>query len=561
MRKKIFIFTTLSVIIFIAIVTRFYLLGKSPAGLYIDEAGQGYSAYSIWLTGRDEFGMLYPAVFRSFTDFKTPVYVYLIVPLIQFFGLTPFTVRFPSFIFSIFTFPILFLLLEEILPRKIATTISLVTVFLLSISPWHILFGRTNFECNVALFFLISGIYTFYLGLKKPFWITVSALLFAIAVPSYHSQRIVTPAIVLLLTFRYYKIIFDKSHLRWTLAGILISLLISIPTLLVALTPGFLARASGLNIFSPLRVPQGFIEGYQGGLGQIVNSRLLLSTQEFFSLYFSYFSPRYMFNLGDYGPRSSYPELATYFVWQFPFYIYGLYILFIKKLGELKFLTIALLLISPIPAALTRDPYSTIRALPLVIPQTIIISLGFIYIVREIYRRLPKVQQKYAFIVIGITTVVVTLYSIGKLYSSAFILNEYYRAREWDWGWQEVAEIIKQEKVLPIIVDNSRDEPYIELAFFLKYPPELYQSKNHQVTKENYYTNMNHNKDIVMGNIATRNINWEKDLQIEQILIGDELSISTGQINEHNLQLIREIKYPDKSVAFRIVKTSPGVAK
>ena len=99
-------------------------------------------------------------------------------------------------------------------------------------------------------------------------------------------------------------------------------------------------------------------------------SSWFLSTREFFGLYFSYLSPRYMFFLGDYGARSSFPELSTFFLWQFPFYIYGLWLLFKKKgLGELKFFTIVTLFISPIPAAVTRDPYTTIRALPLSNPS------------------------------------------------------------------------------------------------------------------------------------------------------------------------------------------------
>src|SRR5258706_80174 len=99
-RKNIITILILSIAILIAIITRGYKLGSAPAGLYLDEAGQGYSAYSILKTGKDEFGKSFPIVFRSFTDFKTPVYVYLIEPLIPIFGLTKFAVRFPSFLFK-----------------------------------------------------------------------------------------------------------------------------------------------------------------------------------------------------------------------------------------------------------------------------------------------------------------------------------------------------------------------------------------------------------------------------------------------------------------------------
>src|SRR3972149_7109490 len=212
--------------IIIAIATRFYKLGQAPAGLYIDEAGQGYSAYSILKTGKDEFAKSFPIVFRSFTDFKTPVYIYLIVPLIPIFGLTKFTVRFPSFFFSILTIPILYFLISE-LTRKLELKsyikwLGIVSCILLAISPWHILFGRTNFECNVALFFFLTGVLFFYKSLTKPKFLIASAFLFAIATPSYHAQRIITPLMLLMLFIRHRKILLSQTHKKYLIAGSLI---------------------------------------------------------------------------------------------------------------------------------------------------------------------------------------------------------------------------------------------------------------------------------------------------------------------------------------------------
>lgn len=552
--KKITLFVLFAIILGLAILTRFYKLGEAPAGLYIDEAGQGYNAYSILKTGKDEFGKPFPFIFRSFIDFKTPVYIYLVVPLIPIFDLTSLTVRFPSFIFSILTFPIFFFFIRKISPPKIAIPLAFLTALLLAISPWHIVFARTNFECNVALFFFLVGIYFFYKGLERPIWFLVSAIMFAIAIPSYHSQRIVTPAILFILFLKYRDKLFSKNFKRFIITAIFIGLIISLPTLSVATTPGFLARASGLNILSHERqMPAGFLEDYGGPLGFIVNGSWFLSTWEFASLYVSYFSPRNMFILGDSGFRDSYPELPTFFVWQFPFYIYGLYLLVRKRsLGELRFFTIALLLIAPIPAALTRDPYSTIRSLPLVIPQLIVISLGMLSFWEYLKNRLLKIGAL-------IILVILVVYSVAKLYSSAIILNEHFRGFYWDYGWEEVAKVIKNDlnSGLPIIVDNTRFEPYSQIAFFLKYPPEKYQKENYEIPLSEYYTNMERNRTKIIGNITTRAISWEQDLKIRQYLIGDSLAISEQQIKEHNLELIKEVYYPDRSPAYRIVKTQP----
>lgn len=548
--KKYLIYIFLGIIILIAIIARFYKLGEAPAGFYVDEAGQGYSAYSILKTGKDEFGKAFPIVFRSLTDFKTPVYIYLIVPLIPIFGLSPFTVRFPSFIFSILTIPLIYLLVKYLSKNE---KLALITSLLLALSPWHILFGRTNFECNVALFFFLAGVYSFLISLKKPWLLMLSALMFAIAIPAYHSQRIITPLMLIILFIRYKDTLLDKFHRRYLIMAAALGAIISLPTLSVAVTPGFLARAAGLNIFSHIRqMPDGFISAYSGFLSPLINGSWFLSTREFLSLYFSYFSPRYMFVLGDYGPRSSFPELSTFFLWQFPFYLYGLWILFKNKnLGDLKFFTIALLLISPIPAAVTRDPYTTIRALPLVIPQIIIIALGINDIFQKIKNKFIKVLTMFVFVLL-------IIYSLLKLYSSVIILNEYYRAKYWDWGWQEVAAVITGLKTdKPIVIDNARSDADLQIAFFLKYDPIKYQKGNFEVPINEYYTNLYRNKEKHIGNIVTRPVNWQNDLTVDQYLVGDELGISLQQIEEHNLKLIKEVKYPDGKVAYRIVKTNP----
>lgn len=553
-KTKLITILILFVTVSLGILTRFYKLGEVPHGLYLDEAGQGYSAFSILKTGKDEFGMSFPVVFRSFTDFKTPVYIYLISALIPVFGLTAFTVRFPSFIFSILSIPVLYLLIKEISPNKLGRTLGLIGSVLISFSPWHVLFGRTNFECNVALFFFLSGVYFFYKGLKNPKLLLASAAMLGIAIPAYHSQRLITPFMIGLLFLRHRKKLTSTSHRLYLISGAILGFIILLPTLSVATTPGFLARASGLNIFNFVKFPPpGILPDISGLLGLIINNPFYLSLKEFLALYFSYLSPRNMFILGDYGPRSSFPELSTYFVWQFPFYIYGLWTFFknMRNLGELKFFVLSLLLIAPIPAAVTRDPYSTIRALPLVVPQTIIIGLGLIAFYQLLRKRIYKVLGLLAFVVI-------IVYSLARLYSSVIILNEYSRASFWNYGWKEVVTSLNTlDPDLPVVVDIARSEPYSQILFYLKFDPETYQRENFEVSLDKYYTDMSRLNVRKIGRITTKHLNWKEELKKEQYLVGDSLAISDQQIEEHGLSLIDEIYYPDGSVAFRIVKTNP----
>ena len=80
----------------IAFILRFYKLGDVPNGLYQDETSIGYNAYSIMTTGKDEYGKIFPLYFKSFGDYKLPIYIYSAIIPIKLFGLNAFAVRFPS---------------------------------------------------------------------------------------------------------------------------------------------------------------------------------------------------------------------------------------------------------------------------------------------------------------------------------------------------------------------------------------------------------------------------------------------------------------------------------
>ena len=80
---------------------RLWHLGSIPSSLYSDEVDQGYNAYSLLKTGKDEHGKFLPVSLRSFGDWKPPLPTYLMIPSIMIFGLNEFAVRFPSAILGL----------------------------------------------------------------------------------------------------------------------------------------------------------------------------------------------------------------------------------------------------------------------------------------------------------------------------------------------------------------------------------------------------------------------------------------------------------------------------
>src|SRR3989344_2150759 len=110
--------SVLLIIVILATILRFYQLGQNPPSLDWDETAHGYNAYSILKTGRDEYAYKLPLYFRSFDDYKPPIYTYLVVPSVAVFGLNDFAVRFPSALLGVLAIIFTYLMVFELFKRK-----------------------------------------------------------------------------------------------------------------------------------------------------------------------------------------------------------------------------------------------------------------------------------------------------------------------------------------------------------------------------------------------------------------------------------------------------------
>src|SRR3989344_946993 len=110
-------FLFLGIIIIVALGLRLVNLSEVPPGLNRDEAAIGYTSYSLIQTGKDEYGKLWPLSFKSFGDWKVPVYFYLLLPFVKLLGLTEFSVRLPSLFLAPATVLLTFFLRQEKSPQ------------------------------------------------------------------------------------------------------------------------------------------------------------------------------------------------------------------------------------------------------------------------------------------------------------------------------------------------------------------------------------------------------------------------------------------------------------
>src|SRR3989344_7353354 len=160
-RKVLLIFLA---VFLIAAFLRLYLINSIPPGVNRDEASIGYTAYSLLKTGNDEYGRHLPISIQSFGDWKLPLYVYTVVPMVKLFGLSEFAVRLPSALFGIFSVVLTFFLIRSLFKNNL---LALITMFLTAISPWHLHLSRVESESNTAVFLVILATVLFLESLKK----------------------------------------------------------------------------------------------------------------------------------------------------------------------------------------------------------------------------------------------------------------------------------------------------------------------------------------------------------------------------------------------------------
>lgn len=513
----------LVLIVIIGVFFRFYKLELIPSGLYVDEAAIGYNAFSILKTGKDEYGKFFPLLFRSFGDYKMPGLIYLTTIPIAILGLNIFSIRFLSAFAGVINIFIVYLIAKESYPKIKLFPIVSAAVF--AFSPWSVFFSRAVFENNVALLFLSLGIYYFMKPNRRLKFLIFGYGWLATSAYTYHCERLIAP-IIGLIHFGY---LFLKCRnlpklRRNLIIAFGIFLLLILPMVFISFMPAGQVRLVSLS-FSK----------YPGFFGKIY---------EFISQYVAYFSARNLFMQPDSDLQRSFPQLSVFYPWMVIPYFIGLWLFFNKKNKSLADeIVFWLLILSPVPASLARDPFSTLRAQPLVLPISLIISLGICAIAKMIASRSVKLLL--------ITGIVVL--SLWGLWKNTFVLLPKERALAWNYGYQQiVAELANNE--LPVLVEDAKGVSYIEYLFFGKYNPAEYQKE--VAYKEKYYSDIKWNPLIAFGNIQVRPIHWRKDIEKKQLIVASPISISDRQAAEHMLERILEVRSPGGEALLRVYRTT-----
>ncbi|MEA5533093.1 ArnT family glycosyltransferase [Crocosphaera sp. XPORK-15E] len=425
----------LSIIIIIAALIRIVFLDKIPNGFFPDEASNAYDAYSILHTGRDQYGDFLPLVFKSANDYREGLYIYLMIPFIKIFGLNEFAARMTSGVIGTLTVLIVYYLAKEVFNQRVA----LFSALLLAVSPWHIQFSRITFRAILFPCLFCLSLLFFFKSFKNPKFLPLSGLLFSFSIFTYQSARVFVPLFLIGLIFIFHQFLWQ--HKFYTLLASLVFLLFFIPQIIFYVSPQGMTRANDV----------------------ILSSNWLTIIK----VYFSHFSPEFLFFKGDPNPRHLPQHRGELYYFEMITIPLGLFYLIKEKRKENTIFLIWLILY-PLPAALTSE----IHSLRAIIGAPLFAIISGYGLTKLFDLRLPYKKSIINFIVLLIVSISFVFYS-----HRYFIDYPRWLSTAWLSTMGEVITYADKTSSQCIVLDTNiyGEHIYILVPFYTKLEPSYYQ--------------------------------------------------------------------------------------
>lgn len=465
-------------ILTVAAFLRFTLLTWNPPALNWDEISHGYNAYSILKTGMDQWGQRLPILnFRAYGDYPTTLNIYLTIPFILIFGLTDFALRFPHALMGLLCVGLVYLFTYGITKKQ---SVALFAAALVAIEPWYVFTSRFVLQSNLAVFFLILSGVLFIWREKNRYYLGISFLSLFLTLFAYHTTRIISPLMLVGALCIYRKEIKNKLIYAASILFIILSIFILI-------NPNATARGNLLFILDQTAVNK--IEQARNTsklpvkIRNLIYNRPVYFAENFAKNYFSYFSPKFLFLDGGTQYQFSVPHFGLIYPLSLPFFYIGLIILIFKSFKDTSIdyrnnfrLLFWWLIISPIPASLTNESYTVVRATAMLPIPEVLISIGFFFVLDK----LPRSYRVYATI---LYIIVIIAFAANYFYN---YFSKYRQNYSWSWqyGYKQVVEYTKNHynNYDNIIVTKKYGEPHEYFLYYLKYDPEKYLTDSTKIT-------------------------------------------------------------------------------
>jgi hypothetical protein len=184
--------------------------------------------------------------------------------------------------------------------------------------------------------------------------------------------------------------------------------------------------------------------------------------------YFDNISPNFLFITGDGNPKFSTQTVGQMYIWDIPFLIFGIFMLFRKKEGHGWWLVPLWLLIGIVPAALARETPHALRienSLPMF---QILSAYGFVQLIEKVNK-----HKKLIIYSLLILLAVNFIY----FYHDYFSNYKYDYSGEWQYGYKQSIDYVKsvQNNYDYVQMTTYFGRPYIYYLFYNKVDPRYFR--------------------------------------------------------------------------------------
>ncbi len=462
-------------------------------------------------TGRDEYGKAWPLSFKSFGDWKLPLYIYTSVPFVYLLGLTDTAVRLPAVIFSSLTVFVCYFLAKKLF--KNTRKLPLLAAFLFALSPWSIHLSRNASESTLAVFLTSLGI-LFYLKSANNFLYRILAPFFlTLPLYTYHGNHIFSTLLFIGLTIYTWKR--NKSSAgNWVSIAIfaVLSLFIFSKTLFVAdktKISGLLATGVPSVVYEKITSDRNQHTETPLIFGTLLHNKLTFTAISVFQNYIKSFSPEFLFITGGGNTQHNIPDFGNLYLWEAPFLLLGLAFLLALK-TEYKYFILFWLLISPIAASITKDAPHTNRMTGILPLINIIVAYGFIKTLESF--KIRKIIFSFLVILFMLNFTIWT--------DRYFIHFPFKRAGIWGEGYTKLVSYLSLNNYFfanEVVMSRPEYSPYIYFLFYNKTDPLQFQKSvvRYPETDEGFQ------HVAKFDNFVFRQIDWSSDLAIPDRLYID----------------------------------------
>lgn len=450
------------ILLFILVVSfflRFYRLDQNLPEIYADETGHYHHLISTSASSK-------------------------ILSFVWLFGLNPLGTRAASAFYSSLI-PLVIYIFSKKISRNPITP--LVTATLSTLLPWSFIIARIG-HTHIPLLVITSTLSAYFFLGKSKLSYFLSILFLFLSSYLYQSTIIIAPFVFLLIGYYLYLSLKPKQR-RFGLLAVGVSLLF-IGLLFVTRYQGFNPASRGLDLaiwrdpntthfsdkyraLSWASEPDlfSFFLPSEALAAPLVYNRLTANLSIFTRNYLSFFSPDFLFLKGDPILRHSTSQFGVFYPFLLPFILYGAYRFFLTAKPKAKHLFLVWILVSPLPAAITKDGSGyLLRAITLLPFLTYFAALG-------ITDSLSWLKTKWLRLLYALGLSLVGIYSAYAFFFSYFHVYPYQleTARSYEYGFKALSDFQVENDGASLLIVWDGHYPQYHFYFWQKLPESDYR--------------------------------------------------------------------------------------